>query len=153
MASLELLDLTDSNQINIIIIIVNFRVMDKYNLCWNEFENCASATIKTLWSDNAFTDVTLVCDDDKQIAAHKVILGSSSSFFRKILHANQYKHLFIYLKGIGYNELTSLLRFMYLGQTEVEHDDLDKFMNAAKELKVRGLHENLEKVTKSTKEM
>ena len=52
--------------------------MDKYNLCWNEFENCASATIKTLWSDNAFTDVTLVCDDDKQIAAHKVILGSSS---------------------------------------------------------------------------
>ena len=101
-------------------------------------------TIKTLWSDTAFTDVTLACDDDKQILAHKVILGSSSSFFRKILYSNPHKHPLIYLKGIGYSELKSLIRFMYLGQTEVEHDDLQKFMNAAKELKVRGLHDNLE---------
>ena len=120
--------------------------MDKYNLCWNEFDNCASATIKTLWSDNAFTDVTLVSDDDKQIQAHKVILGSSSSFFRKILNSNLNKHLFIYLKGIGYSEMNALLRFMYLGQTEVEQENLEKFMNAARELKVRGLHEKLDTI-------
>ena len=124
--------------------------MDKYNLCWNDFENSAGATIKTLWSDTAYTDVTLVTDDEKQILAHKVIIGSSSSFFRKILLGNPNKHMFIYLKGIGYNELTSILRFMYLGQTEVGQESLDKFMNAAQELKIRGLHEKVEKVNYQT---
>ena len=117
--------------------------MENYNLCWNEFENCAGATIKTLWSDNVFTDVTLVSDDQKQIAAHKVIIGSCSTFFRAILNSSQSKNLFIYLKGVNYNALDSILRFMYLGQTTVAHEKLDEFLTAAKELKVRGLHENL----------
>ena len=36
-------------------------------------------------------------------------------------------------------QLTPILRFVYLGETEVGQDDLDQFMNAAKGLEIRGL--------------
>ena len=56
--------------------------MQKFNLCWNEFDKAASATMKNLVSDQDFTDVTISCDDDETILAHKIVLGSSSPVFR-----------------------------------------------------------------------
>ena len=63
---------------------------EKFNLQWREFKQSAEQTIKDLFSDDYFTDVTLVSHDEKQIQAHKVILcGASwaclpSSFHSKI---------------------------------------------------------------------
>ena len=56
--------------------------MQKFNLCWNEFDKAASATMKNLVADQDFTDVTISCDDDETILAHKIVLGSSSPVFR-----------------------------------------------------------------------
>ena len=36
---------------------------------------------EVLWDDKDFTDVTLACEDGKQVEAHKVILAASSPFF------------------------------------------------------------------------
>ena len=79
-----------------------FIMGEKFNLSWNEFENCASKTVKDLLSDQDFTDVTLVCDEDKQIKAHKVILGSCSSLFANILKSNPHPHPLLYLSGIRF---------------------------------------------------
>ena len=42
-------------------------------------------TFSSLLDQPNFSDVTLVAEDLKQIAVHKVILSSGSGFFRNIL--------------------------------------------------------------------
>merc|ERR1719186_1270337 len=113
--------------------------MEKVSLSWSEFGSCASNTFIDLLSDQDFTDVTLVCDDDKQIKAHKVILSSCSPLFRRILRHNPHQHPLIYLNGIIFDNLQSVIKFIYLGQTEVEQDVLELFIKAGKELEIKGL--------------
>ena len=109
------------------------------NILHQEFEGFACSTFKVLLSDQDFTDVTLVCDEDKQIKAHKVILSSSSLLLRRILLNNPHQHPLIYLKGIEDRILQSILQFMYLGQIEIAHEDLQQFIDTAKDLEVNGL--------------
>ena len=105
--------------------------MEKFNLSWNEFNSCASETIKNLVSDKEFTDVNLACGDGQQIKAHKVILSSCSPFLKNILVKNPHQHPLVYLKGVSYHQLRYILEFIYLGQTEVDQDSLGEFMMAA----------------------
>ena len=110
-----------------------------FNLSWRDFETCTSNVFKELLNDELFADVTLVCEDNKQIKAHKAILSSSSTFFKNIFINNPHPHPLIYLKGIKLAELDSIIRFVYLGETEVGQDDVDKFMEAAQGLEIKGL--------------
>ena len=115
----------------------------KYSLEWNEFEGVAAKTFKDLLADNNFTDVTLACEDDKQINAHKIILSSCSTFFERIFLKNSSKNLLIYLKGITFKDLGMIMRFIYLGEAEVDQGDLQGFLKASKELEITGLTQNL----------
>ena len=112
---------------------------DRINILHQEFVNFTGSTFNVLYSDQEFADVTLVCDGDKQVKAHKVILSSSSKLFRRILLRNPHQHPLIYLKGIGYENLQFILQFMYLGQLEISHDYLQLFIETAKELEINGL--------------
>eukprot|EP00092_Neocalanus_flemingeri_P016310 GFUD01017655.1.p1 GENE.GFUD01017655.1~~GFUD01017655.1.p1 ORF type:complete len:300 (+),score=87.50 GFUD01017655.1:37-936(+) len=112
---------------------------DMFNLSWIEFDNVASNTFKQLLGEADFVDVTLVSDDLKQIKAHKVILSACSSIFKKMLQQNPQQQPIIYLTGVAYKEMQSMVNFMYLGQTEVEQDDLNHFMEVAAKFDVKGL--------------
>ena len=112
---------------------------EKFNLSWNEFDNCTSNTFKELLGETDFVDVTLVSDDLQQIKAHKVILSASSSVLKKMLQQNPQQHPIIYLSGIDYKEMCSMISFIYLGQTEVEQDSLNLFMEVAAKFDVKGL--------------
>ena len=52
---------------------------------------------------------------------------------------NPHKDILIYLKGISYRNLTSIIEFMYLGQTKVSKEGLESFLLAAEKLQVEGL--------------
>ena len=52
---------------------------------------------------------------------------------------NPHQHTLIYLKGITWSNLQAIIQFIYLGQTEVERESFEAFMNDAKELEVKGL--------------
>ena len=56
---------------------------EKLRLQRNEFANNISSAFLNLSSDKDFTDVTLVCEDGNQLEAHKLVLISSSPFFRE----------------------------------------------------------------------
>ena len=114
---------------------------EKFNLSWNEFQSSIGKSLSKIHKDKHFADVTLACDDGNQIEAHKVILSSSSSFFQNILLNNPHQHPLLYLKGVKFHNLQSLLQFMYLGQTEVGQGHLEEFMITANDLKVEGLME------------
>ena len=115
----------------------------QFSLSWNDFEKCASNAFKELLEETDFADVTLVSDDLFQLKAHKVILSSSSSVLKKILQVSPQQHPIIFLAGIPYKEMKSLINFMYLGQTEINEDDLNIFMNAAAKLDIRGLNKEI----------
>ena len=66
-----------------------------------------------------FSDVTLVCEDSRQIYAHRVILASSSSFFQNVLTKVMHSHPLIFLRGVPHSQLSAIMDFIYLGQAEI----------------------------------
>jgi len=114
---------------------------EKFCLRWNDFESNISLAFRELREDKDFFDVTLACDDD-QIQAHKVILSACSPFFRQILKRNRHDHPLLYLKGVKYLDLMSVLNFMYHGEVNVAQDELNSFLAIAEDLKVKGLTQN-----------
>ena len=114
---------------------------EKFCLRWNDFESNVSGAFRDIRNEKDFFDVTLACEDS-QLDAHKVILSACSPFFRSILRRNPHNHPLLYLKGVKYNELLSILNFMYLGEVNVSQEDLNSFLAVAEELKVKGLTQN-----------
>ena len=53
-----------------------------------DFELLKEASLKETFNNKSFTDVTLVCNDDKHIDAHRIILSAQSLFFNKIFKVN-----------------------------------------------------------------
>ena len=117
--------------------------MDQVNITSSEFETFATHSFVSLFNDKEFTDVTLVCDDSKQITAHKAILASSSPFFRAVLTQNAHPHPLLYLKGISLSQLQAILEFVYLGKTEICQDNIQEFFVTAKDLQIEGLTNNI----------
>merc|ERR1712183_863419 len=114
---------------------------EKFCLRWNDFETNISVAFRELREEKDFFDVTLACDDS-QIQAHKVILSACSPFFRNVLRRNPHQHPLLYLKGVKYQDLLSVLNFMYNGEVYVAQEELNTFLSVAEDLRVKGLTQN-----------
>jgi len=114
---------------------------EKFCLRWNDFETNISVAFRELREEKDFFDVTLACDDS-QVQAHKVILSACSPFFRNVLRRNPHQHPLLYLKGVKYKELLSVLNFMYMGEVNVAQEELNSFLAVAEDLRVKGLTQN-----------
>jgi len=108
-------------------------------LQWKDFESNICEGLKEISKEKEFFDVTLACEDNFQVQAHKVILGACSPFFRSILKKNPHPSPLIYLRGVKYGELNAVVRFMYQGEVNVAQDDLNAFLAVAEDLQVKGL--------------
>ena len=104
---------------------------EKFCLRWNDFESNISVAFRELREDKDFFDVTLACDDE-QIQAHKVILSACSPFFRGILRRNPHANPLLYLKGVKFTDLQSVLNFMYHGEVNVAQEVLTLILNGRK---------------------
>jgi len=111
---------------------------EKFCLRWNDFESNISVAFRELREDKDFFDITLSCGEE-QMQAHKVILAACSPFFRSVLKNNPHSHPLLYLKGVRFSDLQSVLNFMYHGEVNVAQEDLNSFLAVAEELKVKGL--------------
>ena len=99
---------------------------------WKNYSPTASEAFQRLYEDTDFTDVTIACEDNQKIEAHKVILNMCSNIFSNILKNNPNPHPLIYLQGISIENLTLLKKFMYKGKTTVFKGQLDSFMKLSK---------------------
>jgi len=117
---------------------------------WNEHSVNFRESLMELRENDHFLDVTLVCDDDIQIKAHKNILSVSSNFFRNVLRKNPHPHPLIYLKGLEHSDLLAMVEFMYSGKVEIAQDNLDRFLASAQDLKIKGLFDMEENPVKKT---
>jgi len=114
---------------------------EKFCLKWNDFESNISGAFRELRDEKDFFDVTLACDDN-QIKAHKVIISACSPFFRNVLRQNPHQHPLLYMRGVNFTDLQSVLTFMYQGEVNVAQEDLNTFLAVAEDLKVKGLTQN-----------
>ena len=115
-------------------------VMEKLCLQWNDFKENASSSFRELREDRDLTDVTLACEDGKQVEAHKIILAASSPFFMEILKKNKHSHPLIYMRGLKSETVLSIVDFLYLGEANILQDNLESFLSLAQELKLKGLN-------------
>ena len=109
----------------------------KYTLNWQTFTDHLQLMFKDLYEDEKHSDVTLVCDDQTQFKAHKIVLSACSPVFKKIIDNNPSQHPLIYLRGIQSYEMESILQFMYLGEGKFYYERMAEFIKVAKDLEVK----------------
>ena len=110
---------------------------DKFNVTWCTFTDHLQLMLKDLYEEGKHSDVTLVCDDQTQMKAHKIVLSACSSVFKKIIDNNPSQHPLIYLRGIQSYEMESLLQFMYLGEGRLNYERMGEFIKVAEDLEVK----------------
>jgi len=124
---------------------------ESYQLTWDHFPLVTCKAFNGLFRDEDFSDVTIVCETDKLIKAHKVVLSYGSPFFERILRKNVHPNPMIYLMGLKQCDLDALVKFLYYGEVNVSVDNLESFLRAAKQLEIEGL-KNYEEKTKAVTE-
>ena len=115
---------------------------EKFSLKWNDFQDNIVSSFTDLRSGVDFSDVTLVCEEDHQVEAHRTILASCSTFFSTLLKRNNHSHPMIYMRGLNAKDLESILDFIYHGEANVYQEDLSRFLCLAEELQLKGLVES-----------
>lgn len=122
---------------------------DAYVLRWSEFQCNVTNSFQSLRVEEDFFDVTLACDEDNQVQAHKVILAASSGYFRGLLKRNPGPNpVLIMPSNVTFRELSHLLDFMYNGEVSIVQDEIESFMSLAEMLKIKGLVEEEKKQDK-----
>ena len=115
---------------------------EKFLLRWNDYENNLSEAFKELRDESEFLDVTLLCDSEDQIEAHRVVLSACSGFFRSVLRRTKHQHPLVYLKGVQHSDLRHILDFIYQGEVSIAQENLNTFLAVAENLKIKGLTQN-----------
>ena len=125
---------------------------EKLCLKWNEFQENISSSFLNFQNNPDFSDVTLVCEEDQQIEAHRVILSACSPFFESVLRRNKHSHPMIYMRGMKAKDMTAIVDFIYRGEANIYQEDLDDFLALAEDLKLKGLTEINDKPIDNPKE-
>ena len=112
---------------------------EKLCLQWHEFRENVSSAFGDLRQDQKFADVTLACEDGQQVEAHKVVLIAPSPFFLNLLKKNKHPHPIVFMRGLKYEDLVSMVDFLYIGEANVYQENLDSFLAVAEELRLKGL--------------
>lgn len=94
---------------------------------------------KEILDQEDMADVTIACDENYTVRAHKVILSAASLFFRSVIKKSQHPSPYIYLKGVSASHLNSLMSYIYSGETEVRSEDFQMFMTIASDLRISSL--------------
>ena len=94
---------------------------EKLCLQWNDFRDNINSAFGDLRDDKDFTDVTLACEDGQQVEAHKVVLIASSPFFLNLLKKNKHPHPLVIMRGVKYDDLISMVDFLYNGEANIFH--------------------------------
>ena len=89
---------------------------EKYSVSWHSYSDHLKIMMKELMMNEDFSDVTLVTEDKKHIKANINILSACSPVFKDILKKEKNSNQIMYLRGIQFSELESILQFIGCSQ-------------------------------------
>ena len=87
---------------------------EKYSLSWQNYSDHLKTMMKQLMINEDFADVTLVTEDKKHIKANIGILSACSPVFKDFLQKDKNASPIMYLRGVQYSELESIMQFIYI---------------------------------------
>ena len=111
----------------------------KYSLTWDSYSDHLNNMMKDLMLNEDFSNVTLVTEDKKHIKANIHILSSCSPVFQDILKKEHKSSPTIFLRGIQYSEMESIIQFIYLGEATFYEERIDELLAVAKSLEIKEL--------------
>ena len=120
---------------------------EQYLIKSKDFESKVISSWQLLKNDKDLCDVTLACDDN-QIQAHRLILSSSSPIFQNIFKYSKHDST-VYIIGLKFRDLKNILNFIYKGEVNIANEEIKSFLEAAKELKIKGLSLSIDIDSKS----
>lgn len=109
------------------------------SLKWHSFPSHLAVSLDTCYEKQQFVDLSLVCKDGTILKCHKMVLANSSSFFRRLLVANDHPHPMIILHDIEADDLKTIINFMYCGEIQVVQSEVRRLLKLAEILEVTGL--------------
>ena len=112
---------------------------ETFCLRWNDFATNTTRAFGLFRKEDFLQDVTLVGEDNHQVAAHKLVLSSCSEYFKNIFKKNKHSHPLVCLDGITSTDLDNILNYIYDGKVNIYQDDLDRFLKLAQRFKLEGL--------------
>ncbi|CAG9861458.1 unnamed protein product [Phyllotreta striolata] len=113
----------------------------QYCLRWNNHRSNLLTVFDELLQNEAFTDVTLVCEGGGPIKCHRMVLAACSPYFQNLFIDLPCKHPVVVLKDVKHVEIKAILEYMYKGEVNVAQDQLAALLKVAETLKVKGLIE------------
>ena len=112
---------------------------EKYSLTWHSYSDHLKNMMRELMMNEDYSDITLVTEDKKQIQANRNILGACSPFFKDILKKEKRSNTMMYLRGVQYSEMESIMQFIYLGEATFYEERTEEFLAVAKSLEINEL--------------
>ena len=116
----------------------NSSQQQQYCLKWNSFHTNMSDVFQNMLVNESLVDVTLACEG-ASIKAHKMILAACSPYFQNLFTTNPCKHPIVILKDVKFNDLKSIIDFIYCGEVSIPQDQLNSLLKTAETLKIKGL--------------
>ena len=125
-------------------------IEEHFDLKWSYYSDHLREMLNELMTSQHFSDVTLVSDDMREVKGHRNILSASSPVFKKLFQIDTHNnHPLIFLKGVKYLELESIMQFIYLGEATSQKERINEFIIAARNLEIKSLekmNENQERI-------
>ena len=112
---------------------------EKYSLTWHTYSDHLKNMMKELMMNEDFSDVTLITEDKKKIKANICILSACSPVFEDILKKEKNSSQIMYLRGVQFSEMESIMQFIYLGEATFYSERIDEFLSVAKSLEIKEL--------------
>ena len=125
---------------------------EKQCLTWHTYPDYLREIMQEMMTSEAFADVTMVTDDKRIIKAHRSILITCSPVFKEIFQMEASQHSVIYLSGIQYSEMESIMQFLYLGEARFHEDRVNELLSVSKNLEIEGLSSEIDKTMVNLKE-
>ena len=107
-------------------------------------------SLPELFASHELSDVVLVCEDNSQFKAHKLVLRAFSEVFKGIF-ANNLSSSVVFLRGVKSELMEALLTLLYLGETTISSESVPEFLSFAGSLKISeltDLHNNMKEEMK-----
>ncbi|XP_016661085.1 longitudinals lacking protein, isoforms A/B/D/L isoform X8 [Acyrthosiphon pisum] len=116
-------------------------VSQQFCLRWNNHQRTLISVFDSLLESGTLVDCTLAAEG-RYLKAHKVVLSACSPYLGVLLSQHQEKHPILILKDIKFQELKSMLDYMYRGEVNISQEELGTFLKAAESLQIKGLTES-----------